>query len=67
MENGNDGSGSQIPIDTDRPGTETFWQKVLRVIKGLFGLGSGSSSGETQFTEYESGEGMLDSGVINLP
>ena len=67
MENGNDGSGSQIPIDTDILGTETFWQKVLRVIKGLFGLDSGSSSGETQFPDYESGEGMLDSGVINLP
>ena len=67
MENGSDGSSSQFPIDSTIPGVETFWQKVLRVIKGLFGLDSGASAGEAQFPNYESGEGKLDPGVINLP
>ena len=67
MEDGipmDDGSSSIAPIDPSMPGGETFWQKVVRVIKGLFGLDSGPSTVQNQFPGYESGEGiMLDPGL----
>jgi hypothetical protein len=35
------GGGAEIPIGPPAPEPETFWQKVVRFFKGLFGLDSG--------------------------
>lgn len=36
------GGGAEIPIGPIEPAPETFWQKVVRFFKGLFGLDSGA-------------------------
>lgn len=47
-----EGGGSGIPVDPGAssggmvPSTETFWNKVVRFVKGLFGLDSGLSTAD---------------------
>ena len=36
------GGGVDVPVEPTMPEPETFWQKVVRFFKGLFGLDSGS-------------------------
>ncbi len=49
---GPEGGGSGIPVDPSAssgvmaPSTETFWNKVVRFVKGLFGLDSGLSTAD---------------------
>jgi len=60
---GPDGGG-MVP----EPVAETFFQKILRFLKGLFGLGSGKPE-TSQFPEYQegAGEGVIIEPAVPVP
>jgi len=56
------GEGTNGPIVTPELLPETFWQKVLRFIKGLLGLGSDRSSPSTEVPVQETPVEQVPSG-----
>ena len=64
-----DDPSSSLSLNLNAINGETFWQKILRVVKGLFGLDSGSSpSGEALFPDNQGGlESFSDPDGIKVP
>jgi hypothetical protein len=60
--NGGEG-GTGVPMEPTLPAPETFWQKVVRFFKGLFGLDSGTEVPEIEPVIPEDSP----SGIITVP
>jgi len=57
------GGGTEVPTEPTVPEPETFWQKVVRFFKGLFGLDSGTEVPEIENIVPEESP----SGIITVP
>jgi hypothetical protein len=55
---GEEGGGGEVPIEPQPPEPETFWQKVVRFFRGLFGLDSGTDVPEIEPMIPEEGSSM---------